>query len=151
MSFRFPLQSLLRLRKSLEKQEEMKLQALNGHLARVRQDVATVEQQERNERYDLDGRMQSGVSGAEILLALAHRRFRQQQRQKLLREQRRFEEEHSIRQLAYRKVRQKREILSNFRERRLTAFTFEQDRRWQDSLDELLLLRRRFRRTRRSA
>ena len=137
MAFHFPLQSLLRLRRSYEHREKLRLAAINRQILPVRQQIQTLAQEKMAARERLGQNLARGISGAvfreveffETVLAV-RQEFLAQQMAKL--EQRRREQ-----QRLCEKAWQQCKILENLRDRQERLYYQEQARREQDVLDEL--------------
>lgn len=141
MAFRYPLQSLLRLRQSLERQEEQRLFALAAEVALLRAQIEQLHQEDIElRRLDLQT-IASGSSGALLRFgAICAAASEAAQRRLGLQLQ---EAEHKrLQQLrVYQAAHQKREILQGLRERQETAYELEVARQEQQTADEAFLMR----------
>ena len=142
MALRFSLQTLLKLRRSLEKQEERLLQSLNRELALLRQGIDSLDREELDARKERNRRLSGGLTGSDLRLVLAEENLRLRQRNRFQRHEQVLQTEQRQQQHSYREVRQKRELLGNLRTRRAVAFQREQEKRHQRAVDEAYLLRR---------
>jgi flagellar export protein FliJ len=141
MAFRFPLLGILRLRQSLERQEEQKLIALLGEAQRLRRAMAQLEDERlRVQRAALE-QLADGGAGAELQFTrecdVAYQRVRRELQRQLNAAEARRREQMNV----YRGARQGREILDGLRERQQGAYALEFARREQQSADEAFLLR----------
>jgi flagellar export protein FliJ len=141
MAFRFALQSVLRLRASFERQEELRLFARAAAVVRLRTELEILEVEHLRRKRVFLRELKDGSSGAALQFstvcdaAYAHI-------QRNLRVQIEAAEKQRLLQLReYRVARQKREILEGLRERQQAAFDLNSDRREQQSVDEAFLLR----------
>jgi flagellar biosynthesis chaperone FliJ len=82
------------------------------------------------------------VAAAELQFELLSENMRQERRRMLAARLAELEKREIVQQQAYRLARQKREILSNLRQRKWDEYRREQARREQQRLDELFLLHR---------
>ena len=145
MAFRFSLQTLLNLRRSLEKQEERLLQALNRELALLRQGIGSLEREEVDARRDRNRRLADGLTGSDLRLDLAEESLRDQRRSRFQKHEQVLQTEQRQQQSTYRGARQQRELLDDLRQRRVVAFQREQEKRHQQAVDEAYLFRHHFR------
>jgi len=142
MPFRFSLSSLLRLRESLEKNELQRLQTIVAQLARVRAEIDSLDAQIEAWRRQVLEQASVGISGAELHIAALGESARLERRAELLAKRNELERARQEQQARYNQARQRREILSNLRERQLSTYLHEQSRREQQQIDELFLIRR---------
>lgn len=141
MAFRYSLQSILRLRVSLEKQAEQNLFAAAALAAKLRNELeraASTLAQERERRQE---NLHGGVAASELHFALLAEAALQQ-RLAALRERLQEAEKNRARLLAlYQAARQKRETLEALRQRAENAYKLGVARREQQQIDELFLRR----------
>jgi len=144
MAFRFPLQALLRVRQSVERQQELRLQEAKQRVAAVERKVDEVERSRaalgQFEREEL----QIGVSAAQLQFDVLLRSVLMRQRKELETERARREELRDQRRRELQFARQQREAVESLRTQGLRAYREEQNRREQRRLDDLFLLRREF-------
>jgi flagellar export protein FliJ len=141
MAFRYPLQSVLRLRQSLEQQEEQRLFAIAATVARLRTQIEQLEQSRLDERRTASQEMLDGTSGAIVqFAAVCDSAF--SEAQKRLREQLAEAERSRLEQLnTYRVARQKREILESLRERQEADHDRDEAHREQEQADDHFLVK----------
>jgi flagellar export protein FliJ len=141
MAFRYSLQSVLRLRQSMERQEEQRLLAIAAMVVRLRAEIEEFQRARLEaQRADLQ-EMTAGCSGAALQFAAiceaaaagVHRRL---QSQLLEAERQRLQQRD-----AYQRARQEREIFEGLRERQETAHERELAHREQERADEAYLIR----------
>jgi len=142
MSFRYSLQAILRLRQSLERQEEQRLFIAVGVVARLRNDLELLEEQRFEEKRRAFDEMASGSSGAILqFIAICDKAYAGKKRSLEL--QLEQAEKKRLEQLEkYKKVRQDREILEGLRDRQEEAYNLEFARREQQAADEAFLTRK---------
>lgn len=141
MAFRYSLQSILRLRRSLEHQEEQRLFALAAVVNRLRAEIAGLQQRDLMLRRGALAEMQVVSSGAQMQFrahgdAALTRALDGLKLQLKNAELRRFEQ-----LKIYQQARQRREILESLRDRQYEAYRQEAARRLQQSTDEAFLAR----------
>jgi flagellar export protein FliJ len=141
MAFRYRLETLLRLQRSLEHQEENRLLACVARIASLKADLHAWEEARLRRRASIWTDLQQGASGTLLQFAgLWDQAVRA--REKELREQLSLAEQAREQQLkVYRVARQKRETLESLKEREESVYTSEQLRRIQQDLDETHLAR----------
>jgi flagellar FliJ protein len=139
MAFRFSLESVLHLRESVERSEEMLLQQIAQEIGRVESEIQTHETQQASLREQRDHDLALGMHAAhlqewnenEARLVISIRNFRDQLRQL---------EIDKRKQLAIlQSARRDRELLSKLREGRHRSYVREQLRQEQKMLDDLFL------------
>ena len=142
MAFRYSLQSLLRLRESLERQEENRLFAVAAEVARLRAQIAHLREENANvKRRELDAlETGSGVAATLQFIAICEEAAAGLCRKLHLGLE--SAERRRLAQLAvYQAARQKREILEGLRDRQATVYRMGAAHREQQSLDDSFLLR----------
>ena len=144
MAFHFSLESLLRLRRSYEHREKLRLAAINRQILQVRQQIEALDQEKIAAREALGRNLARGVLGSvfrevecfEKILAI---RLEFLALQMLKLEHRRREQ-----QKLCEKAWQQCKILENLRDRQERLYLQERARREQDVIDDLYLARTRF-------
>ena len=142
MPFHFTLAPLLRLRESLEKAELQRLRMIAMHVAQVRVEIESLDCEIEGARRQLLEQTATGISGAELQIAALLEASRHEYRIRLVAKLYELERARQKQQARYTEVRQQREIVSNLRERQLSAYQREQARRDQQQVDEFFLIRR---------
>ena len=141
MAFRFTLEPVLRLRASYERVERLRLLQIAAAVVQVQTEIAAAIRDSDAARKSLRERLASGTSSAEIQFEAACETVRANYRRLLEARLASLRKKHEAQTIAYRRARQKREILENLRERQWQEFRREEARREQRALDELYLLR----------
>jgi len=144
MPFRFPLQSLLRFRQSMERHEQTQLEIANQKVADMRGKIESLEESRdlRNEhqRHGLN----VGLTGAELQFDLlcnsAVANYRKDMEKELAQLEKLRDQQYDV----FRQARLHREILESVRDGQLREYRAEKIRREQRSLDDLFLMRREF-------
>jgi len=139
MAFLFPLESVRRLRRSLEKQEEQRLLAIAANLVKARAALERLDAERGEARRMALRAMESGASGALLNFELVCEAAYSAARQKIVQQIVDLERLRHAQIGIYRRARQQREILDNLREQRLAEYTLEAARREQQRMDELFL------------
>lgn len=141
MAFRYPLESVLRLRRSLEHQEEQRLFALAAMVARLRATLERMQQSDVAQRRAALTEMEQFSSGAQLQFRAAcdDASLRVINRVK---GQLQDAERQRLEQLkVYQEARQRREIFEGLRERQQELYKLNQSRRQQQRTDEAFLVR----------
>ncbi|SRR5579871_335645 len=141
MAFQFSLESLLRLRHSLERKERLALEELARRIAAVRVEIADV-QQERRQALELQSTaLRAGLSAAEMHFAETCDATREERHRRLTNLLVELSKLHRKQQAQYMEARQAREILENLRERQSAEYRRDADRKEQQRVDDLFLMR----------
>jgi len=141
MPFRFPLQPVLRLRKSLERREELRLNIIRQELARLRLQMEELKDSEASAANALSRTLAQGARAAELHFYLACAAERARHREQLADRIAEIEKLREAQQLAFYRARQEREVVETVHGRSLAAYQRQQIRREQQQLDDLFLQR----------
>jgi flagellar FliJ protein len=139
MAFRFSLESVLHLRESVERSEELVLQQISQEIGRVESEIQTLETMQGSLREKRDHDLSQGMHAShlqewneqEARIVISIRNFREQLRQLEISKRKQL----AILQSA----RLDRELLSKLREGRHRSYKREQLRQEQKMLDDLFL------------
>jgi flagellar export protein FliJ len=141
MAFRYSLQSLLRVRQSLEHQEEQRLFAIAAVVARLRAEIDQFRldnlEARREELRETDG----SSSGASLQYAAFCGAAFDKVRKKLELQLEEAERKRLSQLRIYQASRQKSEILQGLRERQEAVYELELARHEQQAADEAFLVR----------
>jgi flagellar export protein FliJ len=141
MPFRYKLEALLRLQRSVEHQEENRLLACVARVVSLNADLQAWEEARLQTRRNAQGDLQKGSPGVFLQFA-AEWDQSVRRRQNDLRHQLQSAEQSRDEQMKkYREARRKREVFEGLKERQEAAYSAEQSRRIQLSLDEAHLIR----------
>jgi flagellar export protein FliJ len=142
MSFRFTLESVLRLRTSHERQEQAKLELASQHLYAAREKCASLKREQNALEENFRKIMTAGVDASELhcylssksglVAAEAEAERAAVESSKLWNEQRN----------KFLRARQEREVIASIRHRQHQEYVVEQNRRDQQQLDDLFAMRR---------
>ena len=142
MAFRFSLEPVLRLRVSYERLERLRLLAIAAMLIRVREEITAAAREEAAARHVRREMLSHGTEAAEIQFGVSAEQARARRNRELFTRAANLDRQHAKQSRAYQAARHKREILENLHAQRLREYQRGQERRAQQALDELYLLRR---------
>jgi flagellar export protein FliJ len=141
MAFHFSMETLLRLRHSLERKERLLLEDLARRMAAVRQEILAIQQERRAAWELLSGGLKVGLNASEMHFAQMCEVARQARHCRLTEQLMELEKQYFLQQTIFLAARQKREILENLRDRQATEYRREWDRKEQQNVDDLFLMR----------
>ena len=141
MVFRYSLQPLLRLRQSLERQEEQRLFAIAAIVARLRAELEAFRQDNFEVRRRELQKDSLGISGASLQYAAFCGAAFDRAYKKLEMQLEEAERKRLVQLRIYQASRQKAEILQGLRERQEAIYELELARHEQQASDEAFLLR----------
>jgi flagellar export protein FliJ len=141
MPYHFPLEAVLRLRRSQERMERLKLEAILSEHARTSAFLDQVTEQffESRRRFQTD--MGGTVAGSELQFEAVRAAEVSAMRLSLRGRLVELDRHRSAQLQLYLKARQRREILENLRHRKLIVYRVEQSRHEQQELEDLFLMR----------
>jgi len=142
MAFHFPLDTLLRYRRSLEHQEKLRFQEALRQVAAVQSQIGTADQQLRALAETQSGQLSAGLTSAELHFHALCRNVLQRRREELQRE---LAEKQRLCELGRRhflEAQRQREIVETLRRRQFQLYRQKETRVEQARLDEMFLLRR---------
>jgi flagellar export protein FliJ len=148
MAFRFSLAALLRFRQSLEHQQELLLQEATQNVLAARQRVEEAGRMLAAMAAENAGKLQAGVTAAELQFDLLCRSLAAERRQALEKQLAVCEKARAQRLQAFQQARQQREAVDALRRRQFELYHEQETRREQRRLDDMFLLRREFLRRR---
>ena len=141
MAFQFSLRSLLRLRRTYEQRERLRLALLNSSRARLRHDLEEAASQRVQEFEGFMTRLQAGLTGAEFHLDEASLQQSAKKQHELSALLAALELQVKKQVEAFRESQMKRKTLDSLRERELHAFQMIENRREQQLIDDLFARR----------
>jgi flagellar FliJ protein len=142
MAFHFPLDTLLRLRVSIERKEELTLQRINMAILQLRHELEQLRQERQAAWGEAQLRLRDSAPAAELHFELARDQSAQQRAAHLQQQIAQLELARQEQQRAYRKARQDREILENLRARKREQYDLELNRSEQQRVDDMQLMLR---------
>ncbi|HEY1799363.1 MAG TPA: hypothetical protein VGG46_00395 [Terriglobales bacterium] len=142
MAFHFPLEAVLRYRRSIERQQELHVQQANQKLAATEQQLLALFHALEKMAYTQIEQLQSGTTAAEMQFSLLCRTAILRHRSEL--EAQKVREQTACRECvqALRQAHQLREAVENLRQQQLAVYQQGTRRAGQHQLDDLFLLRR---------
>lgn len=144
MAFRFPLEALLRLRRSLEQQQKQRLAKAVFEVNRLSGDIAELDAEFCETQTRIRAELQNLNLGPALYLGayseMNYRNARKAWSVLLQRAEKKCAEEMRL----YKELRQEREVLDSLRARRKWAYKRQLQRREQQESDDLFLLRATF-------
>jgi flagellar export protein FliJ len=142
MAFHFSLDAILRMWRSREKFERLRLETIAARIQRLRREIEAVEQASREDRRNLAGTLSEGMAASQLQFAALctdeQRRFRDLMEKQFAE----LAKHHEIQRKIFEHARRQRETLENLRSRKLEVYRTEGARRAQQEMDELFLTRR---------
>lgn len=144
MAFRFPLESVLRLRQNLERQQELLLYQANQKVFALTRQIEELDGGiSENARYQ-SARLQSGVSAAELQFDLLCHAVLLEWRRELETKRAEAERQRDAQAENFRQARRQREVIETLRRHQFQAYREREARQDQCRADDLFLLRRSF-------
>ena len=144
MAYHFPLDAVLRFRRSQEHSERLKLEAIVSEHARTRALLDQVTRSFCESRRRFQQNLGDAVSGAELHFEAMLGKRAIARRESLRVRLAELDQRRSAQLQQYLQARQKREILENLRNRKLEVYRAEHSRTEQQELDDLFLMRSEF-------
>jgi flagellar export protein FliJ len=144
MPFRYPLQTVLHFRQSLEHQQELRLRAANQQVGKVRHLITQMELASRESRALQLRRLETGLSSAEIRFQMSCEAVVEQHHASLERELVRLEKLRDEQLAIYQRLRRDHETLKGLRDQQLGLYQKEAARSEQRRMDDLFLLRQQY-------
>lgn len=142
MRFRFPLEAVLRLRQSIEHQQEVRLRAANQQVARVRHAMEVLDRALLDNQQLVSRSLSSGTTSAELLFSLQSETSLLGQRQHLEHEHARLAKLRDQQTEILQRARRERDMIESLRNQQLREHKRDAARAEQRRLDDLFLLRR---------
>jgi flagellar export protein FliJ len=142
MAFRFSLEPVFRLRTSYERLEKLRLLAMAAMIVRVREEIVAAARDDAAARTLRQEMLARGAVAAELQMGVYAEKASARRNRELAERLATLERHHARQRHVYQAARRKREVMQNLREQKLREYRREQDRRVQQVLDELYLLRR---------
>jgi flagellar export protein FliJ len=144
VAYRFTLDALLRLQRSLEMQQEQRLLAIAGVVTSIGNQIDALDAQRHRRKRDALSRIETGGSAAELHFAAVVDQLALEKRNELLEELRKAEELKKKQTALYHEVHRRTETLASLDAEQRREYNCVVSRREQQSADELFLIRRSF-------
>ena len=142
MGFRFPLAAVLKYREQCEQREEQKLELLRDMLMRLKTQLAAAGENSLRLQGERDLLLERGMLGDDLNCAteqgLQMKRLEEELRKQMSAARMDYENQLQI----FLAARQKREILDELKESKKESYRAQQERREQQSIDEIFTARR---------
>jgi flagellar export protein FliJ len=142
MAFRFSLETLLRVRLSLERQHELLLQEANLRVALLQRQIAGVDSGRETNLERQRPHLESGLSAAELQFDMLCDSVLLKRRGDLERQLVAAEVLRHSRNEEFQQARRQRETMDTVRRRQLEIYRQQEARQDQRRIDDLFLLRR---------
>jgi len=144
MAFQFPLDMLLRFRRSLEHQRELALGEANQRVVSTEQKIAEVDRVIVNLLSRENREMESGLTAAQLRFDVLCRNALEDSRHDLETVLEQCKELRERCRKDYQKAHQDREVVETLREQQLQIFRRNAEKQEQRQLDDMFLLRREY-------
>jgi len=142
MAFHFSLEVLLRMWKSREQFERLRLETLAARIQRLRHEIEAVERASREERRNLASTLSEGVTASQLHFAVLCTDGQRRLHNLMEKQVAELAKHHEAQRKIFEHARRQRETLENLRSRKLEAYRAEEAREMQRQMDELFLARR---------
>jgi flagellar export protein FliJ len=139
MAFRFPLEALLRLRATLTRQEEMRLEAISQKLGAARQQRELFLRRKREFETKFTADMKVGLPAGEVQFRYTGRRGLAETELKINQTILMLERAWQEQQQKFIEARQRQEVMETVRDGQLATYQEDQRRREQQLVDDLFL------------
>ena len=144
MAFHFSLETLLRVRHSQEKREELLLQNANRKVAAILREIEKLDGFLKDRQNLRGDELHQGAFAAELHFGLLGDEALQHRRQALSEDLARAEALRDQQRDIYRRARADREAVETIRDHQFSLYRQQRDRRGQRDLDNFFLMRREF-------
>lgn len=145
MTFKFPLATVLRLRESIEKREELTMQTIQLEVARLRQSIDAVSSDIEQRMQRMQKRIETPVEANQLQLDLAEIDRSVEMRKALLRELEIAMHRRKEQSKVYRAASRARQTLTEMQSECRAAYEQKQERIQQKFLDDIFVARSRTR------
>jgi flagellar export protein FliJ len=141
MAFRFTLASVLAVRESLERREELALMKIQLEMARVRHEIEKVDAELAEAQRIREESMRQPIPAAQLQSMLYAAEAATDRKKKLLAALMELERRRGEQMRTYQTVRRARQVLTDLRAQHLEAWELEQARAQQKMLDDIFVSR----------
>jgi flagellar export protein FliJ len=142
MPFRFPLATVLRVRKSLEKREERALQKIQLDMARIARQIDELSAEIAKAHQVREQAMQRPIPASHLQMHSWSSEAALARKKSLLRDLFRLEELRDLQLKAYHAAHRNSETLTDLLHKQRDAYELEQARTQQKQLDDIFIARR---------
>ena len=147
MAFHFRFEAVLSLRRSQERGERLKLEAIASEEAQIRARIQELADLVIESTRSFQQRLKAGMAGSELQLESVRAQDAIRKRKLLRLRLDECEKRRATQALLYYQARRNRETLEELRLRQLQDYRQAEAKREQRELDDLFLIRRDFRKT----
>lgn len=141
MAFRFPLDTVLRYRESLEKREETALERVQLEILQVRRAIQQLDEEIAGAQQAREAKLRESMSAFQLQAMLDDVNITVEKKRKLQEELEQLEQLRKERMKAYQAAHRGRQMLSDIRTRQQDAYELDAARRQQKALDDLFATR----------
>jgi flagellar export protein FliJ len=141
MPFRFALEAVFHLRKSLEHQQELRLRTANQHVVGARHLIERLDERLRRMESDRSHALHSGTTASELQFEHLCETEMHRHRQIMVTELTRLEHLRDQQQKIFQHARRERETFESLRDKQFEDYQRTAARREQRQLDDLFLSR----------
>jgi flagellar export protein FliJ len=142
MAFQFPLDPVLRFRRTVEEREEAALQKIVHEIALTFESLERIEKRILASECARIGEMFKPLMGLELHASYGEVGALRQRRTELIEQIKKLEQTRDGQMKAYEAARRDRELLTNMQDKKRVAYESEMDKREQKLLDDVFLARR---------
>jgi flagellar export protein FliJ len=142
MAFRFTLASVLGVRESLERREELALTKIQLEMARVQHEIENVNAELAQAQRKREECMRQPIPAAQLQTMLHAADAATERKKKLLESLVVLERQRGEQMRAYQAARRARQVLSDLRAQHLEAWELEQARTQQKTIDDMFATRK---------
>lgn len=141
MAYRFPLAAVLRLRQTLERQEERALQKIVAELSLLQQRIVTLTDDIARARQLLEQAIQRSLAAADIESMTMQIDGSIKHKQELLQSLAELQQKRDAQNRKYQAAYNNRKMLSDMQARQIEAYEQDRDRTEQKQIDEIFAFR----------
>jgi flagellar export protein FliJ len=142
VAFRFNFEALLRLRRSLERQQELLLQAVNYDVMKIQQRIRCLEDWRATLELSETDSLTGGTAAAELQFNCDLSSALLRQEGELQKQLLSLEKTRDQRCASLKEARRQREIFENLRDQQIRVYRMYQTRKDQRAIDDFFLMRR---------
>jgi flagellar export protein FliJ len=141
MPFRFSLASVLRLRESIEKREEVALKTVQLEVLRVRRRIDELTDEMTKAWEERERALQKPIQATHLQALQAEINTAEEARQILIETMHTLRQQRDAQMKNYKTARSERQMLTNLSAQKKSAYEQDQARRQQKSLDDIVAAR----------
>ena len=142
MAFHFSLDAVLRMWKSRERFERLRLETLTAKIQRLRREIEALDEGSRQDRRNVASALSEGMIASQLQFASlctdGQHRFRALMEKQVAE----LMKQHEAQRKLFEHARRQRETLESLRDHKLEIYRAEEAREIQQQMDEMFLARR---------